>query len=138
MLYLYQSSVLKSLADQFLKEANKKPSNPLKPDRIILQNNQMKRWLQKFIARKKGIAANIKTQFPGEFIWDIYRQMDCSLPETLPCEREPMQFSIFDILQSRNHQKKLNPLYKFIQTEVEGEAPERAWNLSIHIADLFD
>src|SRR5690625_1641077 len=98
MLSLYCGSDLNSLAERLLEGlGDQKSGNPLRPDLIILQNNQMKRWIQKFIARQKGIAANIRTEFPGEFIWQIYHKMDPNLPHTLPCEREPMQFSIYDI-----------------------------------------
>lgn len=138
MLYLYQSSGLKLLAVNFLEATQKSGSNVLQPDFVVLQNSQMKRWLQKFIAREKGIAANIQAHLPGQFIWDLYHQMDSTLPATLPCEREPMQFSIFEILQSGEHAKQLQPLYDYMQAGGKDSEPERAWNLSGRIADLFD
>ncbi len=139
MLSLYRSSSLEQLSDKLLdKLYRQKLANPLHPELIILQNNGMKRWLKHFIAREQGMAANIDAAFPAEFIWKIYRQMDEALPEVLPSEKEPMQFAIFDILQSGDHKKKLQALYRYIQADTDKGAVKRAWHLSVRVADVFD
>ncbi len=139
MLSLYRSSDLKLLAEKLLDKLDgRKCANPLQRELIILQNNGMKRWLKLFIAKEEGIAANIGTEFPAEFIWKIYHQMDGQLPEILPSEKEPMQFAIFDILQAADHEKKLKALYRYIQADTKAGSAKRAWHLSGRIADLFE
>ena len=57
---------------------------PLAPETILVPQPTLRRWLQAWLARKLGIAANLRFPTPSEFTWELLRADAAGLPETSP------------------------------------------------------
>src|SRR5690625_2970834 len=97
MIQLYKSHSLTTLADalvQNLSEAG--PPDPLQPVTMMVPNQDSARWLRLFLARKTGMAANIRYLLPSEWIWNVIRKTIPDLPEELASDLDPIKSSLTD------------------------------------------
>src|SRR5699024_9506568 len=127
------------LADRLLENMGARPpENLLSPEVFVVQNHGMGQWLSHYIARKKGVAANLKFEFPSERIWDLLRMMDPDIPEHLPSDRQPMAWSLMQLLENPQVLSNFDALAYYLEAEDSGQRQMRRWKLSSKIADVFD
>lgn len=128
----YKSKSFTQLTHQFLDLLSENsPCDPFQKNWIIVQNREMEQWLSLNLAKKKKIAANNEFIFPSEFIWKLYRIKDPQLSVYLPSDPLPLQWSIFEILESDKQFQQI----LFGDLEVNSKA---VLQLSKAIADVFD
>ncbi len=138
MLTYCSGTDLHDLAGELLNQFdNNPPVNPLSPEIFIVQNHGMAQWLSFHIAEERGIAANLKFEFPAERIWALIRMMDSDIPETLPSDRIPMAWSILNLLKNDND-PALGILQEYAREEDPLKREMRRWKLAGRIADVFD
>ncbi|MDX1586488.1 MAG: exodeoxyribonuclease V subunit gamma, partial [Balneolaceae bacterium] len=138
MLIYCSGTELKDLAEELLNQFDAHPlHNPLSPEIFVVQNHGMAQWLSLYIAEERGIAANLKFEFPAERIWALIRMMDPTIPETLPSDRMPMAWSLMNILRN-DSDPALNILQEYIREEDPQKREMRRWKLSGRISDVFD
>lgn len=139
MLKYFYGTNLEELVEKFAEErlANP-PVNPLEKETFIVQNHGIGQWLSLYIARKEGIAANMEFKFPSEILWKLIRNLDSDIPETLPSDRQPMAASLMQILSEEKVLSDFSQLKYYIEAEEGGTDEMRLWQLSTHIADVFD
>ncbi|HEX6982261.1 MAG TPA: exodeoxyribonuclease V subunit gamma [Balneolaceae bacterium] len=139
MLSLWQGNDLEILADHLIEGLNQnRSSNPLAPEIFVVQNYGMSRWLSLYMAQKKGVAANLKFEFPAERMWHLFRLIDDEIPQTLPSDRQPMAFSIMQLLNQVENDSVFGPLKNYINDDSAEMRQLRCWKLSNKIADAFD
>ncbi len=139
MLKFCYGSDLSILGEQLVSEFEEnKLSEPLEPEIFVVQNYGMGRWLSMYLAKEKGIAANLKFEFPAERIWSLYRHIDPDIPKTLPSDRQPLAFSIMHLLNRMEKEPVFDPLWRYIRKESADIQQLRIWKLSNRIADVFD
>jgi exonuclease V gamma subunit len=132
MITYYHANALEQLASEFVATLTKKqPTNPFKRPWIVVQNKETEQWLTLFIARKLGIAANFEFILPSQLIWNLYRQVHPELPKSLPSDRIPLQWQIFELLQKKAAQYEKAGL-------VLPKKQDLQLFLSDQIADVFD
>lgn len=74
MLFLYQSNRLETLAQMMMQVQQKTPlSSPFSPEHILIQSQGMRRYVEQFLAKNQGIAANIQFSLPAQFAWQLMR-----------------------------------------------------------------
>lgn len=138
MLTYCRGTDLTQLADHLLEELEQNlPQNPLAPETFVVQNHGMAQWLSLYIAERRGIAANLKFEFPAERIWSLIRVMDPSVPETLPSDREPMTWAIMHILK-KDEDPQLEVLQQYVAESDSLKQEVRRWKLAGRIADVLD
>lgn len=138
MLCYCRSTDLSKLADHLLRNLNQNPlSNPLSPEIFVVQNHGMAHWFSLYMAEKKGIAANLKFEFPAERIWSLIRVVDPEVPETLPSDRGPMTWAILHILKN-DDDSRLKVLKQYAEDKSRVRQEVRRWQLAGRIADVFD
>jgi exodeoxyribonuclease V gamma subunit len=138
MLRIYEDHDLVQLAEFLETRWNRQPSNNLLlSEQIIVQNNEMARWLSLFLAEKEGIAANLDFMFPAELFWKITRILHPNIPDQLPSDRGPLAWSIFRLLQA-NNDAALSVLHQYTNHEEPHIQEMRSWNLACRISDVFD
>lgn len=71
MFYLYHHNDLVRLGELFAALRDRGQPAPLGLDTVLVPNGGISRWLRIQIAESDGIAANITSRLPGEFIWDL-------------------------------------------------------------------
>lgn len=138
MIRIYESSDLVQLAELFSEKQNQQPAgNPLNPEQIIVQNNEIIRWLIRRLAENEGIAANLDFMFPADFFWKVVRMMNPNIPDQLPSDRGPMAWSIFQFLQS-DDDPALSVLHQYTNRKESHLGEMRSWNLACRVSDVFD
>lgn len=139
MLTLCHGPDLTELADHLLKTLKEDPlKNPLAPERIVVNNYGMQKWLSTYGAEKQGIVANWKFYFVAEKMWDLIRLMDEDIPEDLPSECEPMTWSLMHLLDVHTDDPELELLHHYIRDSDPEVQTLRSWKLCGNIANVFD
>lgn len=132
MYHDYRSKSFSQLTHQFLNLISENfPHDPFKKNWIIVQNREMEQWLTLNLAKRQKIAANNEFIFPSEFIWKLYRIKDSELSMHLPSDAIPLQWSIYEVLESEEPFQQI----LFGNREVNSKA---LFQLSKSIADVFD
>lgn len=138
MLKLFTGTDLHLLARTLLDEFREYPQhNLLAPELFVVQNYGMARWLSLFIAEKEDVAANLQFKFPAEVYWQVMRIMDSEIPKSLPSDRIPMTWMIFELLKTSDI-PAFSMLYQYVQHNGSTRDEMRCWNLAYRIADVFD
>ncbi|TYP95339.1 DNA helicase/exodeoxyribonuclease V, gamma subunit [Fodinibius salinus] len=139
MLNVYHSTKLEDLADQLLEELDDNArENLLEPEIFVVQNHGIGQWLSLHMARRQGISANLKFEFPSERIWSLIRLMDDDIPQTLPSDRGPMTWTLMTLFQDDTFLDEFDNLRHYIRDENPQQQVLRSWKLSEKIADVFD
>ena len=76
---------------------------------IVVQNKETETWLHSEIAKRNGISAHLNFILPNQFVFKLYREIDKDLPDHLPTDRVPLQWAIFNILDSNPEQFSAHP-----------------------------
>ncbi|MDR8391585.1 exodeoxyribonuclease V subunit gamma [Aliifodinibius sp. S!AR15-10] len=139
MLKFYRGGQLEILANQLIELYNDQPlEDPLAQEILVVQNHGMAQWLSTRIARKSGIAANLKFEFPAERVWDLYRCMDEDIPKDLPSDREPMTWTLYQLLQNVPRKSPFLSVWNYMR-DTDGQWNAlKAWKLANRVGDLFD
>jgi len=138
MLSYCRGDDLSKLADHLLDVFKQNPpSNPLAQEIFVVQNHGMARWLSLYLAEERGVAANLKFEFPAERIWALIRVLEPDVPETLPSDRGPMAWSILQILRD-DEDPNLEVLRQYAKEDDPVRQEMRQWKLAGRIADVFD
>lgn len=139
MLTIYYGTNQQELADQLFKECRNAPGgNPLAPEIFVVQNYGMGQWLSLYMARKEGIAANMKFEFPSERIWSLIRRIDPDIPETLPSDRGPMTWTLMELFNDERFLRDFENLRHYMADDDPAQRSVRSWKLASKIADVFD
>ena len=80
MLYLYQSNRLEDLTELLQAVRQRQPLNhPLIAEELVVQSQGMRRFLNQYLAKSSGIAANLRFSLPAALAWRLMREI---LPDT--------------------------------------------------------
>src|SRR5699024_6123668 len=71
-------------------------------------------------------------------IWHLLRLMDPDIPQQLPSDRQPMAWSLMQLLEDPQVLSAFNELAYYLEAEDSGQRLMRTWKLSSKIADIFD
>ena len=71
---------------------------PLWPETILIPQPTLRRWLQAWLARHLGIAANLRFPTPSEFTWELLRADRPELPETSPWDGARLRWRLYALL----------------------------------------
>ncbi|MCB1644887.1 MAG: exodeoxyribonuclease V subunit gamma [Pseudomonadales bacterium] len=137
MLNVIQSNQMELLVTCLAERIRARPLEPLAPVVILVQSHGMGQWIKHALARSLGIAANIQTCMPAEFIWDLYRRCLPSdlLPEASAFDRRNLTWHLASqfITQTESLPKDVS---RYI--EAEGDPQLRAFQLAEKLAEVFD
>jgi exodeoxyribonuclease V gamma subunit len=134
MLILHASNRLEILADQLADLVRQPCGAPFSPEIIVVQSTGLARWLPLHLARRLGICAHVHFPLPGTFVWDLFRRMLSSVPESSPFAPEVMTWRIMALLGALEDSPQFVPLRAYCGT---GEVFKR-FELAGRIADVFD
>ncbi|GJL83394.1 MAG: RecBCD enzyme subunit RecC [marine bacterium B5-7] len=103
-------------------------------DVLVVNNAGMGRWLQLEIARRNGIAANVKAGFPAEFVWSILETVLTGVPTTNAFESDRLAwhlFGTFDGIVKR-------PEFRVLAQYLSDADDRRRWSLACRLAILYE
>ncbi len=112
------------------------PLAPLEAETVIVQSNELARWLSLFLAGQHGIASHIDYPYPSAFIWALFRRI---LPEAIPQESsfstDTMTWRLFELLPTCREQAGFESIDAYLGKQ---DDVIKCYDLAHHIADSFD
>ena len=105
----------------------------LSPYTILIPQPTLRRWLQSWLARHLGIAANLRFLTPSEFTWELLRADRPDLPAISPWDGARLRWRLFALLTDDPPAEVAEHLGR------AAGAPELAvWRLAASLAVAFD
>ncbi|WP_107928780.1 exodeoxyribonuclease V subunit gamma [Neisseria animaloris] len=140
MLYLYQSNRLENLAAVFTRLQQLAPlQNPLAAEQIVVQSQGMRRYLNTYLARELGVAANLHFSLPAGLTWRLMCGLIPDIPALSPFAPEVMRWRLLDLFQSPVFQTASE--YEAARSALHGylgSGESAAYQLAGQLADIFD
>jgi exodeoxyribonuclease V gamma subunit len=106
---------------------------PLAPETILIPQPTLRRWLQAWLARKLGIAANLRFPTPSEFTWELLRADTPGLPETSPWDGARLRWRLYALLGD-----DAPPDVREHLDRATGARALARWRLAESLASTFD
>ena len=135
---LYHGNDLDLLADLLARElAQPAPgASVLDPDVVLIPQPAMRRWLQKTLAEKHGVAANLQFLTPGEF---VTRALSANLPgdDATLAHAETLRWRLWALLA--DPAAMAAPAFAPLQPVLAGsDRALAAWSLAGEVANAFE
>ncbi len=135
MFRLHTSNDAAKLADALGEQLCATRADPLVPARVLVPQAGLKRWLQVYLAERRGVIANVEYMPPAQFAWELLRAARPELPERSPFEVEVLRWHIYALLGERLDGASLAPLREYLSA---GADPLRRFALSLELARVYE
>ncbi|MBL1321201.1 MAG: exodeoxyribonuclease V subunit gamma [Methylophaga sp.] len=135
MLKLIHSNDLLQLAARLADLQQSQPLPPLEAETVIVQSNELARWLSLFLAGQHGISSHIDFPYPSAFIWALFRRLLPDIPQQSPFSTDAMTWKLFELLPACRQQTGFESIdaYLGLQDDVI-----KRYDLAHRIADSYD
>ncbi|NPU83886.1 MAG: exodeoxyribonuclease V subunit gamma [Syntrophaceae bacterium] len=139
-LILHTSNRLEILADRLAEALDAPSADPFQAEVILVQSRGMERWVSLELAKRHGVAANLRFPFPNHFVQEVFRAVlgDAAgggKPDSSPFDPAVMAWEIMGLLPACLDRPGFGDLRGYLG---EAERDLRLYQLSGRIADLFD
>lgn len=135
MLKVVYSNSMAQLAAHLAELQQSSPLTPLEAETVIVQSNELTRWLSLFLAQHHGIASNIEFPYPSAYLWALFRRVLPNVPKQSPFSTDAMAWRIFELLPACRQLEKFAIINAYLG---EQDDPLKRYALSHRIADSFD
>lgn len=135
MLKLVSSNDMNALAVQLAQSMQDDPLSPLAAETVIVQSNELSRWLSLFLAQRHGISSHIEFPYPSAFIWSLFRQLLPAIPKQSSFSTDAMTWRLFELLPICRQQAGFEQIDHYLGSAND---PLKTYTLANHIADSFD
>lgn len=135
MLKVVYSNNMGQLAGHLAEQLRTSPLDPFQAETILVQSNELSRWLSLFLAERQHVAANLKFPFPSAYIWDLFRQLWPDIPLQSPYAKSALSWRIHALLPSCMG----DPDFEQVAAYLGDNSDElKRYQLAERIADSFD
>ncbi len=136
---LYYGNALDVLAGLLAEELRTTPPGAglFEPDTILIPQPAMRRWLQKTLAERHGIAANLRFLAPGEFVGEVLQANVPELDDARTIDPSRLVWRLYAVLHdpaARAHPAIASMLDRYL---TGAQADLKAWSLASALADVF-
>ncbi|MDH5591919.1 MAG: exodeoxyribonuclease V subunit gamma [Gammaproteobacteria bacterium] len=135
MLKVVYSNNMVQLAAHLADMQQNNPLPPLESETVIVQSNELARWLSLFLAGQHGIASHIEFPFPSAYIWALSRRLLADIPKQSIFSTDAMTWRIFDLLPQCRQQSGFEIIDAYLGDQ---DDTLKRYALSHRIADTFD
>jgi exodeoxyribonuclease V gamma subunit len=135
LLYLYQSNQLETLCGALNRILEDPVGRPLQPDRVVVLNPGMARWLSQQIANRRGIAANLEFPLPASFIWEMFDLTLSGQTDLSAFRQEVLLWKVVDQLTELADESVMTKVSAYLVDDRDGN---KLFQLAKEIASLFD
>ncbi|HLP15969.1 MAG TPA: exodeoxyribonuclease V subunit gamma, partial [Bacteroidota bacterium] len=141
--HLFAGNNLELLAARLVEiSAGSPPDGVFTPERIVVQSQGMQLWLSQFIARRRGICANIRFEYPDAFLQSLYLDipgLESYRQEDSGWNRGTLAWILMRILPSLIEDERFGVVRSYLQVNQAGVIDrQKLFQLSVRIADVFD
>jgi len=136
---LYHGNALDVLAELLARELRNVPPGVglLEPDTILIPQPTMRRWLQKTLAERHGIAANLRFLAPGEFVGELLKANVPDADDARTIEPSRLVWRLYAALGDRSTREH-PAIAPVLERYLGGTNAElNAWSLANVLADVF-
>lgn len=135
MLKVIYSNAMLQLAAHLAERQHQDPLPPLQAETVMVQSNELARWLNLYLASNQSIAAHIEFPFPSAWLWKLFRQVWPEIPRESPYSTDAMSLKIFQLLPTIKNQPEFEAISRYL-----GESHDvgKMLDLAQRIADSFD
>lgn len=140
MLYLHQSNRLEVLAGIFAQLQSLLPlDDPFASEEVVVQSQGMRRYLNAYLARRLGVAANLKFSLPAGLAWRLMRDFIPGVPALSPFSADVVVWRLLDLFGSSRFKDdaQFEPVRAAL-SEYLGNGDAAAYQLAAQLADVFD
>jgi len=88
------------LADALVDDLSRASHDPFVEHAVIVPSIGVGRWLQQRVASRQGIAARLRLDFPGRFLWRALRSVLPELPEQSPFDPQVARWAILSLFDA--------------------------------------
>jgi exodeoxyribonuclease V gamma subunit len=135
MLEVYHSNRLEVLVEALAEVTAAPLSDPFRPERIVVQNPGMARWINQQLAERTGISARLDYPPPAAFFWDVLKAWLPAAPDQELLDKDALFWRILRLLPERLGDPAFAPLQRYLA----GDPTDlRLYQLTRRIAGLFD
>ncbi|MCC5796650.1 MAG: exodeoxyribonuclease V subunit gamma [Methylophaga sp.] len=135
MLTVIYSNSMNQLATRLAEQFEVDPLPPLQAETVIVQSNELARWLNLLLASNQRVAAHIEFPFPSAWLWKLFRQAWPEIPKESPYSTDAMSLKIFELLPSISSLPEFEAIGRYLGNEGD---PRKMLDLAQRIADSFD
>ncbi len=135
MLKVVYSNNMAQLAAHLAELQQSDPLPPLEAETVIVQSNELTRWLSLFLAQTHGVVAHIDFPYPSAYLWALFRRVLPNVPKQSPFSTDAMAWRIFELLPACRQQEHFAIITAYLG---ERDDPLKRYALSHRIADSFD
>ena len=140
-LYLATDPVVLAVRLADLLDQEMQAGNPLVPARIVVPNRHLGKWLRLWLARRQGIAINLRFVFLENVLWDMLRAVDPRAHEAQPelLDADLYRLLVLSVLFGED-ERELAPLHDFFRGDGDPHArgpARRAWQLADLLGKLI-
>ncbi len=133
-LRIHQSNRLERLSDLLAELCRRPIGSPFEPERIVVPNPGMARWLSLRLADRLGVCANVEFPLPSSFAWEVWRAVLHDVPEEPAFPAPVLAWRIFTLLEHVDDEPAFRPLASYL----DGADDLRRFELAEHVAEVFD
>ena len=135
MLKVVYSNNMLQLATGLAELQQSAPLPPLEAETIIVQSNELSRWLSLYLAQHHSIASHVEFPYPSAHIWALFRRVLPDIPKESAFSKDAMTWRIFDVLPACSKLLGFEPVAGYL-----GEQDDivKRFGLAHRIADSFD
>ncbi|MEX0614408.1 MAG: exodeoxyribonuclease V subunit gamma, partial [Methylophaga sp.] len=135
MLTVIYSNSMQQLAGRLVAQMQAAPLSPMQPETIMVQSNELARWLNLTLATQQSVAAHLQFPFPSAWLWRLFRSVWSDVPRESPYATDAMAWKIFKLLPTVANDPKFSEISRYLG---EQHDPRKAYDLAQRIADSFD
>jgi exodeoxyribonuclease V gamma subunit len=134
-LFIYTSNHLDRLSEKLAEIVSQPVKNPLTPEIIVVHSKGMEHWVSMALAHINGISANIRFNFPNEFLSLMFDLAGLDTGERILFEPDIMTFRIMGALPSCSDQASFEEIKGYLAQDAVGL---KRYQLASKISDTFD
>ncbi len=137
MLYQYHGNDMEALRDAACTLLGAAPPPPLVPERLIVPNVGMAKWLRQGIAARLGVAANLRNDSPAVFLNALAATVlgDADTAGAAAWGKEQLAIRLMRVLPGLLDEPAFDPVRRYL----DAVAPQRRlYALCRRLATLFD
>jgi len=142
---LYFSNQLEELADKFVAIVdleNQAKKNVLEGPLTIVPNQNLKKWLQLTLAKKRSVFMNFDIQYLESGLWELLARLDSKEEKPEMIDNSHLKMFLLYALQTlRPDQAEVTPLNHYLLEHDGKKGPDYAvklWQLTEKIVHLFE
>ena len=138
MLKVVYSNDMLQLAARLAEQQQSAPLPPLEAETIIVQSNELSRWLSLYLAQHHSIASHIEFPYPSAYIWALFRRVLPDIPKESAFSKGAMTWRIFDVLPACSKLSGFEPVAGYLGEQDDHDDEVKRFGLAHRIADSFD